>query len=437
MNGNRSGSGMAKTRTSNGIDVRLTTLEGGLRVISQHMPGFATCSAGVWVGAGARNESATLNGISHLIEHMAFKGTERRDAYAIAAEIEAVGGHLNAYTSREHTAFYAKVLKDDLPLALDILGDILCHSTFADDELAREKEVVIQEIGQAHDTPDDIVFDYFQETAYPEQSIGRPVLGSADGVSQLTRDQLFEYMASHYTAPDMVLAAAGHVDHERLVALVGEAFATLPALSGPTFDKARYLGGEFRSDRALEQLHLLIGLDGFAYQDDDFYALQVLSTLLGGGMSSRLFQEVREKRGLAYSVYSFAGSYVDGGLFGIYAGAAPEDAAELAGVLCDETRKVADGVSDEEVARARAQLKSGLLMSLESSYTRCETLARQLLIYGRAKTIEEMVAEIDAVGPEHVRGCMTRLLGTAAPTVTALGPVGTLPDYPTVAGRLH
>ena len=428
---------MPKRRRSNGQDVRVTTLSNGLRVVSQHMPGFATCSAGVWVNAGARNEPASVNGISHLIEHMAFKGTERRDAYAIAAEIEAVGGHLNAYTSREHTAFYAKILKDDLPLALDLLGDILCRSVFDEAELKREKEVVIQEIGQAHDTPDDIVFDYFQETAYPEQSIGRPVLGSAEGVARLSRDQLLDYLGTHYTAPDMVLAAAGHVDHERLLTLAEDAFASLPARAGPSFDEAHYRGGDFRSERALEQLHLLIGLDGIAYDDPDFATLQVLSTLLGGGMSSRLFQEVREKRGLAYSVFSFASSYVDGGLFGIYAGAAPEDAAELAEVVCDETRKLCDGVSDEEVARARAQLKSGLLMSLESSFARCETLARQMLIYGRPKTIEEMVAEIDSVDGAAVRGCMARLLDATAPTVTALGPLGSLPEYPAVAGRLN
>ncbi len=418
-------------------NVQITTLDNGLRVISQPMTTVETVSVGVWVDTGARNETKPLNGISHLLEHMAFKGTERRDAYTIAAEIEAVGGHLNAYTSREQTAYFAKILKADLALSVDMLGDILCRSTFEPEELAREKDVVIQEIGQAHDTPDDIVFDHFQETAYPDQSLGRPVLGSADGVAALERDALFGYLKEHYTAPAMVLAAAGRLDHDRLVSLAEEAFGGLPSGQAPRADGARYDGGDFRADRELEQLHLLIGVDGLSYDDKDFATMQVLSTLFGGGMSSRLFQEVREKRGLAYSVFSFSSSYVDGGLFGVYAGTGPDEGRELAEVVCDELRRVCDGVEADELARAKAQLKSGMLMSLESTFARCEQMARHMLIYGRPKSIAEIVGEIDAVDEPAVVRCMERLLACGEPTVAALGPTKCLPDYDALAARLN
>jgi len=419
-----------------GDEVRITTLANGLRVASQPMNTVETISLGVWVDAGARDESDRENGISHLIEHMAFKGTERRDAYAIAAEIEAVGGHLNAYTSREQTAFFAKILKDDLALAMDLLGDILCHSAFAADELAREKEVVIQEIGQAHDTPDDIVFDHFQETAYPGQPVGRPVLGTSEGVAGFGREDLIGYMAGHYSAPAMILSAAGRLDHERLVALAEEAFSGVARRDPPAKERACYQGGDFRADRDLEQLHYVFGIPGVAYDDPDFAAVQVLSSLLGGGMSSRLFQEVREKRGLAYSVFSFTSSFVDGGLFGVYAGTGEAEGEELAGVICDELRRVCDGVGADEVARAKAQLKSGLLMSLESTYARAEQVARHLLIYGRPKSVAEMVAEIDAVDEAAVAACMARLVGAGDPALAALGPTAGVPAYDGLARRL-
>ena len=415
---------------------RLTTLDNGMRVITQDMPALETASVGVWVDAGARSESPELNGISHLLEHMAFKGTKRRDARAIAEEIEAVGGHLNAYTSREHTAYFAKILREDVPLAIDLLADILCNSEFRDDELERERAVVIQEIGQADDTPDDVGFDYFQETAYPDQPLGRPVLGAADGVAALTRDALRGYLGRHYTADRMVLSAAGRLDHDAVVALAASAFDGLATEPAPPFDRARYEGGDNRRSRDLEQVHLLMGFDGVAYGDDDFYPMQLLSTLLGGGMSSRLFQEVREKRGLAYSVFSFASSYMDGGLFAVYAGSGEAESAELVEVVCDQIRDVAERVGEDEVARARAQIKAGLLMSLESSSARSEQLARQMLIFGRYVPTAEIVEKIEAVDTARVSAAMGRLLANGAPTVAALGPVGKLPDYDRIAARL-
>ncbi len=417
------------------MSVQVSTLANGLRVVSETMERVETVSVGVWVGVGTRNEAPEVNGLAHFLEHMAFKGTERRSARDIAEEIEAVGGHLNAYTSRENTAFYAKVLKEDAALAVDVLADILQNSTFEEDELARERDVVLQEIGQSNDTPDDIIFDHFQTTAYPTQPIGRPVLGSAEIVRNLSRPMLFDYVAEKYQAPSMVLSAAGRIEHAALVELAEAHFAGLPAGNSAAPAPASYQGGDYRESKELEQVHLVLGFPGLPYGDDDYYALGVYSTLLGGGMSSRLFQEVREKRGLVYSIYSFSSSYRDGGLFGIYAGTGETEVAELVPVVCGEVRAVAEAVSDEEVRRARAQMKAGLLMSLESTGSRAEQLAQQMLIFGRPIPADEIIAHVDAVDAEAVQRVGT---GIAAGSVTcaALGPIGRLDPYDKVVARL-
>ena len=419
------------------MSVEITVLDNGLRVVSDAMPHLESASIGVWVDAGARNETIEVHGVAHLLEHMAFKGTKCRSARVIAEEIEAVGGHLNAYTGREHTAYYARVLKEDLPLALDILADILQHSVFDEAELARERAVVIQEIGQAQDTPDDIIFDHLQETAYPDQPVGRSILGTVDGISRMTRSSLAGFMDRHYRAPQMVLAAAGALRHEALVALAAEAFAELPSAGRETLPPARYRGGDFRQARDLEQVHLALALPGVTYDDPDFYATQVMATVLGGGMSSRLFQEVRESRGLCYSVFAFASSFVDDGIFGIYAGTGEQEAAELVPVLCDEVTKLGKDADETEVARARAQLKAGILMSLESSSARTEQLGRQMLIYGRALPVDELVARIDAVDADAVRRVTQRIASAGSPTVAALGPIGGLASYNAIAARFN
>ncbi len=417
------------------MSTRVSTLANGLRVVSEDMPQFETVSVGVWVDVGARYESAEINGVSHLLEHMAFKGTERRSALAIAEEIEAVGGHVNAYTSREQTAYYAKVMKEDVALAVYILADILQHSIFAEDELERERAVVIQEIAQAHDTPDDAVFDQFQETVYPDQPLGRSILGPAAQVADYSRQVLADYMARHYSAGRMVMVGAGRLDHDRLVELAAAAFDALPGEDPAGELKADYRGGDSRIARDLEQSHLVLGFDGIAYGDADFYTVQLLSTLLGGGMSSRLFQEIRERRGLAYAVFSFASSYMDGGVFGIYCGTGPDKLSELTPVIADELLKVCATVTPEEVERARAQLKAGLLMSLESSSSRCERLGRHMLIFGRSIPIEEMVAEIDAIQAEDVVRVAARIFAGSRPSLAALGPVAELESYDRVAAR--
>jgi predicted Zn-dependent peptidase len=417
------------------MTVEITRLPSGLTVATDAMPGVATVSLGAWIGAGARQESPELNGIAHLLEHMVFKGTERRSAQDIAEEIEAVGGHLNAYTSRENTAFYAKVLAEDAPLALDIVADILQRATFLEEELERERAVVLQEIGQAHDTPDDIVFDHFQETAYPNQALGRPVLGESRTVGSLDRNALRSYLRTHYGPQQMVVAAAGRIEHRDFVDRVAEAFAHEGFACNGATDPAVYRGGDRREQRDLEQVHLLLGFDGVGYHDEDYYALSALSTLFGGGMSSRLFQEVREKRGLVYSVYSFHSAFLDGGLFGVYAGTGSSEVRELVPVVCGELAKLTEGVTEEELDRARAQLRAALLMSRESSSQRAEQLAQQLLIYDREVPVEEILGKIAAVTTADIERVTRRLLASA-PTVTAMGPLKHLESAERIVARL-
>jgi predicted Zn-dependent peptidase len=417
------------------MSVTISHLPNGLTIVTDPMAAVETASLGVWVDTGARHETPALNGVSHMLEHMAFKGTERRSARAIAEEIEAVGGHLNAYTSRENTAYYAKVLKEDVGLAMDILSDILQRSIFDPEELERERAVILQEISQTLDTPDDIVFDYFQSTAYPTQGLGRPVLGTAESVKALDRASVVGYMRSNYGAERMVLSAAGKIEHERIVDYANDMFADFPRASIPPPELATYKGGDFREERDLEQVHLVLGFNGVTYDDRDFYPISVFSTLFGGGMSSRLFQEIREKRGLAYSVYSFSSSYHDGGIFGIYAGTSEGECAELIPVLCDEIAKVMEKVDEVEVRRAKAQIKASVLMSLESTSSRCEQMARQMLVFGRPIPTEETVAKIEAVDVEAVLACAKRIFASPL-TVTALGPVKNIESFEEIAGRL-
>jgi len=401
-------------------DIRETRLPNGLRVLTDPMDTVETVSVGVWADVGARHEPAEINGVCHMLEHMAFKGTRRRSALDIAVEMEDVGGHMNAYTSREHTAFYAKMLREDLPLAVDILADILQHSVFDPEELERERGVVVQEICQSIDTPDDIVFDHFQATAYGGQALGRPVLGTVDSVRKLDSGIVGGFQHAHYSPERLVVAAAGRVDHDTLVDMVAAQFTDLTARAPDSGQPARYTGGEYREPRDVEQVHVVMGFDGVAYEDPDYYAAVVLATLMGGGMSSRLFQEVREKRGLAYTVSAYATSYVDGGLFTLYAGTGPEDVAALTPVLCDEINKVRRQVFADEVARARAQLRAGILMGMESSSGRCEQLARQILVYGRPISNEEVLTGLEAVDEAAVVRVADRIFSTP-PTLAALG----------------
>ncbi len=415
----------------------VTTLENGLCVISDPMPHLETAAVGVWVNTGARHETIAENGISHVLEHMAFKGTEKRSAKEIAETIEAVGGHLNAYTSRDQTAYYARVLQEDTPLAVDILSDILQNSTFDEAELTREKEVIVQEIGQTNDTPDDIIFDHLQETAFPKQSLGRSILGTADRVRGFSREMISGYMSERYSAPRMVLSASGGVEHERMVELATKMFDHLPTNSKSDMEPASYVGGDYREERDLEQVHFALTVPGIAYSHDDFYALQILSALLGGGMSSRLFQEVRENRGLCYSIFSFASSFMDSGLFTVYAGTGEEQIKDLSSVIVDELHKATENITEQELARACAQQKAGLLMGQESPAARCEVHARQMLIYDRVVPAAEIAREIDSVTLDQVTDLAKRLFVGATPTIAALGPLKNLETYDRFAARFQ
>jgi len=415
--------------------IQLTRLPSGLTVITERMDRVETVSFGAYVGTGSRHERHEENGVSHFLEHMAFKGTERRSATAIAEEIEAVGGHINAYTAREQTAYYVKVLKEDTALAADIIGDILTHSTFEPEELERERGVILQEIGQANDTPDDIIFDHFQHAAFPDQPLGRPVLGSEDGIRGMPRTTLMGYMKRHYAHSNTVVAAAGNLTHDAIVDLVQAHFADLPSDPPPAMPGASYQGGEFREDRDLDQVHIVLGFPSVGYGDPDYYPTLLLSTLLGGGMSSRLFQEIREKRGLVYSIYSFAAPYKDGGIFGIYAGTGESEAAELMPVTLAELRKVQSEVTEAELSRARAQVKASLLMSLESTGSRIEQLARQIQIHGRVIPVQETIGKLNAVTPSDIQRAAARHF-RARPTLAAMGPAGQVPSVARIAEEL-
>ncbi len=417
--------------------VNITTLPNGMRVVTETMSHIETATIGLWADVGARHEIPAQNGIAHMLEHMAFKGTKRRSARQIAEEIEAVGGYLNAYTSRENTVYYARVLKDDVALGVDILSDILLNSTFDADELERERHVILQEIGQANDTPDDLVFDLLQEATYPDQAMGRPILGTPETVGSMGRDALADYLNAHYRGERLVMVGVGRVDHDDLVQRALATFGDRQAKARPEPELARYVGGDRRVDRPLEQVHLTFGFDGVTFNDPDYYAFQVYATVLGGGMSSRLFQEVREVRGLAYSVYAFAQSYNDGGGLGVYTGTGADQVADLVPVIAGEMQALAAKANADEVARGRAQLKAGLLMSLESSSSRMEQIGRQILIFGREIPTAEIVAEIDAVDEAAVERVAARVLKAGPVAVGAIGPLQSLEDYDRLAARFR
>jgi predicted Zn-dependent peptidase len=415
---------------------KVTKLTNGIRVVSDKMESVESVSMGAWFEVGTRNESASVNGVAHVLEHMAFKGTKNRRASEIAEEIELVGGHLNAYTSREQTAYYAKLLKDDIGLGVDILADILQNSTFEEQELERERSVILQEIGQAADTPDDIIFDYFQATAYPGQALGRPVLGTADIVGQMSRDTVIKFITNNYGGGQMVFSAAGNVDHEDLVDRVQLQFSSLPKKAVLKIEPANYLGGDWRQYKDLEQVHLILGFPGATFYDPDFYAQQVLSMLLGGGMSSRLFQEVREKRGLVYSIYSFTSAYRDSGMLGIYAGTGEREIQELIPVVCEELLNITDCDLESEVQRSKTQLRSGLLMSRETNSNRCEQMAQHLLVHGQIMTVSEIIGKVNEVDADSVKRVAKKIIATK-PTLTALGPISNLESYQKFCDRLR
>jgi predicted Zn-dependent peptidase len=403
----------------------MTRLANGLRVVSHNMAHLETVSLGVWVAAGARHEQASEHGISHLLEHMAFKGTERRSATDIAEQIEAVGGELNAATSLETTAYFARILKDDVAIALDILADILQTPRYARDELEREREVILQEIAATRDSPDEIAYELLQDAAFPNQAIGRPILGTTESVARFSAVHLRAFLAANYGASRMVLSAAGRVHHDELVRHAEALFGSLNGGMGGRFEPACYVGGTRTSEKPFEQSHLVMAFSGPSYRGRDFYTAQVFSGLFGGGMSSRLFQEVRERRGLCYAIYSSCWALADTGLFGIHAATGPEMMGKLIEVVGEQLLgAAAKKPAEPELARAKAQLKAGLLMGLESSSARAEQMARQLLLFDRLMEPPELIERIDAVTAEAVRELAAGLVGGSAPSVAVVGAGG-------------
>ena len=387
--------------------------------------------------AGGRHERIEQNGVAHFLEHMAFKGTQSRSALQIAEAIEDVGGYINAYTSREMTAYYARVLEDDVPLAIDVIGDILLNPVFDPEEIEVERGVILQEIGQALDTPDDIIFDWLQEVAYPDQPLGRTILGPSERVGAFSREDLAGFVAEHYGPAQMVLCAAGAVDHDAICKMAENLFGGLAPVKAPALiQPARFQGGERREDKALEQVHFALAFEGPNYRADEIFAAQVYANALGGGMSSRLFQEVRENRGLCYSIFAQAGAYEDTGLMTIYAGTAGEQIGELATVTADVMKRAADEMTEAEVTRAKVQMKAGMLMGLESPSHRAERLARMLSIWGRVPTIDEAVEKIDGVTLAHVRAHGEVTASTAGAAMALYGPADNAPTLEELQARL-
>lgn len=402
-------------------------LSNGFRIVTEHMPGLASASIGVWVSAGGRHETPQQNGIAHFLEHMAFKGTAKRTSLQIAEAIEDVGGYINAYTSREVTAYYVRVLENDVALGLDVIADILRNPVLDPNEIEVERGVILQEIGQALDTPDDVIFDWLQEQAYPDQPLGRTILGPSERVSNFNRSDLQGFIADHYGPDQMILAAAGAVDHDEIVKLAEKLFGDMPAKPLFQMEPASFKGGEIRQIKSLEQAHFALGFESPGYRADDIYVAQIYASALGGGMSSRLFQEIRENRGLCYTIFAQAGAHADTGMMTIYAGTSGEQLPELANITIDEMKRAASDMSPAEVARARAQMKAGLLMGLESPSNRAERLARLIQIWDRIPPLSETIEKIDAVTTGDVRDLAQRMAETAPAALALYGPVESAP----------
>ncbi|MBL3701893.1 insulinase family protein [Sulfitobacter sp. BDSS02] len=410
------------------MTVQQDQLANGFRIVSEFMPGLQSAAIGIWVNAGGRHERIEQNGIAHFLEHMAFKGTKKRSSLQIAEAIEDVGGYINAYTSREVTAYYARVLKNDVPLALDVISDILLNPVFDPNEIEVERGVILQEIGQAADTPDDVIFDWLQEESYRDQPLGRTILGPSERVSSFSRDDLSRFVGEHYGPGQMILSAAGAVDHDALVKAAEELFGHLEPSPILPVSQAKFTGGEVRREKTLEQAHFALALESPGYRDDAIYVSQIYSSALGGGMSSRLFQEVRERRGLCYTIFAQTGAYADTGTVTIYAGTSAAQIGELAGITIDEMKRAASDISAEEVARARAQMKAGMLMGLESPSNRAERLARLVQIWDKVPSLEDTIQRIDSVTTGDVRAFAEMIAGRAPAALALYGPIADAPS---------
>jgi len=413
---------------------KIINMANGIKIVTQHMPHTEAISINVWVATGSRYETEKNNGISHFLEHMAFKGTKRRTAKQIAEEFDDIGGHFNAHTGRETTVYEAKTLKADAHIAVDILADIIQNSVFDEEELERERGVILQELAMTIDTPDDIIFDYFQATAYPSQAVGRSILGTEEFIKSVSKADFIEYINTQYIGENIVIAVAGNIDGSAIEKEIERQFSVIKSGKKNIFQPASYKGGNFREKRDLEQVHVVLGFKGVDYKTDEIYKAQLLSIVLGGGMSSRLFQEVREKRGLAYSVSSFNSSYADSGMFSIYAGTAPDKTNELLQIVGVELKKASQNIAQKELDRAIAGVRSSLLMSKERSGAVADDLGRDFTCFGRDVTIEEHLEKVAAVKTRDLSNLMEKIITSSTPTFAAIGEVDVILDDSKITG---
>jgi predicted Zn-dependent peptidase len=410
--------------------VRRTLLPGGLRVVTEQMAGSRSASIGVWVDVGSRDEVPSLHGCSHFLEHLLFKGTPERSAMDISIALDTVGGEFNAFTAKEYTVFHARVLDEDLPMAVDVLGDMITASLITEADVEAERDVILDEIAMHDDDPDDVVHNLFAEQAWGDSPLGRPIAGTHESITAMTRSQIWRFYKRHYRPDNMVVAVAGNIDHTSVVRAVRKAFSRQGFLEGdgrPTHptrtDRARAVtAGESRTVRAIEQVNVVLGVKGLTRFDDRRFALGVLNTALGGGTSSRLFQEVRERRGLAYSVYSFASHHRDAGLVGVFVGCLPAKYDQVLATVRDELAKVAaEGITAEELERGKGQLKGGLVLGLEDSGSRMARLGKAELVQGELLSLDEVVDRIEAVTVEDVR-ILAQALFAQPEVIAVVGP---------------
>ncbi|MFC6087255.1 M16 family metallopeptidase [Sphaerisporangium aureirubrum] len=399
--------------------VRRTVLPGGLRVVTETMPTVRSVAVGMWVGIGSRDEASEHMGATHFLEHLLFKGTPTRDALEISAAIEGIGGEINAFTAKEYTCYYARVLDEDLPLAIDVLSDVVTSSLVTAEDVESERGVILEEIAMHDDDPSDVVHEQFSAELYGDAALGRPILGSVESIQALSRDRIAEYYQSYYLPPYTVVSVCGNISHERVVELVATAYERAGALGGPAVPQPPRLTGPGAAprsgvrvvDRPTEQANLVLGTTGLSRTDDRRFALGVLNAALGGGMSSRLFQEIREKRGLAYSAYSYTAQYADTGQFGVYVGCLPGKIDDVLKICREElSRVVADRLTDEEIARGKGQMRGGLVLGLEDTGSRMSRIGKSELVYDTLMSVDEVLARIDAVTPEEIDAVAREIL---------------------------
>ena len=403
------------------METTLTQLENGLTIASTHMPDAHSVAVGVWIKAGARDETDGLNGVAHFLEHMAFKGTRTRDAANIAREVEDVGGFMNAHTSREETAYYINLLPEHLALGVDILSDILTSSTLPDNEIERERGVIIQEIGQSLDTPDDLVFELFNKACFDGHILGRSILGTQQTVSDLSQKDLLHFMDRFYGSNQMIVCAAGQLKHEEFAAMVGERFSGLSVSAVPNRIKPSWQAGDSRAERNLEQTHTVFGFSAPSITTMQRYDMLVLANLYGGGMSSRLFQKVREDRGLCYSIFAFAQMMSDTGVFGVYAGTSEDTANEMLQVCAAELKDCLSNVQADELLRSKQQLKASVLMRLDSVSATMDSLGRHIALFGEAQKKDYLIQSIEAVSMESLHALTSQII-SGRPAMATVGP---------------